>query len=374
MTMRYRAGQWEIDAGACHGIDPGEGSEQTRVGVCGSDPVREATIVRVRTGRSVVEPVGWTPAPDLSYPVVLTRVPVPPVPLTIDWSTLDGAATAARLVEALRGAGDAHPSPHVRTVDAGDPAGPAMLRVTTTADGLTIDAGHGLPVVTVDGLAGHGLRTAVDRIEHIARWLRIRRFGNPASRLYGGIQIELVETAPGERTAPADRAALPVDRRGRIVLRYRRNGNGWAAPSVFVRLRNLTNRPLYCALLDLTDGYRVNTELFPGDRIAARGMAAALHGEPVDFYLPPGRPPAPGAEVSDWLKVMVAEDRFSSEPFELPRLGEPVATGLRTSMAVTGVLDRLGLAVMTRDAGRQPAAAGDWTTAMLPVLTRVPSS
>jgi hypothetical protein len=76
--------------------------------------------------------------------------------------------------------------------------------------------------------------------------------------------------------------------------------------------------------------------------------------------------------VRDVLKLLVAEEEFNSAPFRLGRLGERT-TGTRAGpMAISGMLDRLGLAVMYRDAGRRAASALDWTTSELTIVTRVP--
>lgn len=41
-------------------------------------------------------------------------------------------------------------------------------------------------------------------------------------------------------------------------------------------------------------------------------------------------------------------------------------------VALRGVLDRLGVVATHRDAGRRSAAAHDWSTTILPVVTGVP--
>lgn len=82
----------------------------------------------------------------------------------------------------------------------------------------------------------------------------------------------------------------------------------------------------------------------------------------------------PGASGTDWLILLVAEEPFNSDPFSLPRLGEPPqseARGPRTG--ITGVLDRLGLLAVKRDADVvAPAPALDWAIKVVELTTRVP--
>jgi hypothetical protein len=79
--------------------------------------------------------------------------------------------------------------------------------------------------------------------------------------------------------------------------------------------------------------------------------------------------------VTDWLKVLVCEEPFGSEPYALPPLGgvpaaipDPDHCGASPHL---GTLDRLGLAAAARDAPRR-GSARDWSTGLLAVVTRVP--
>jgi hypothetical protein len=158
-----------------------------------------------------------------------------------------------------------------------------------------------------------------------------------------------------------------------VTLQYRREGDRWVPPRVFIRLRNTTGRSLYCVLLDLTDSYRIHADLFPGGTLAERHVVAADHGRPIEVSLPAGRPPEPGQTVTDWLKLLVAERSFASSPFYLPRLGEPARIASNRSSALSGVLDRLGYVALHRgDPGSGPAT--DWTTELLTVVTQIPGA
>ncbi|MFF7971570.1 caspase family protein [Streptomyces sp. NPDC007905] len=380
VTMRWLRGAWEVDAGACHGVPSGTPLDPTLFAVHDSDPPLEVRVLRVQTDRSEVEPVGWTPSPREQYSMVLTSVPLPVGTVALDGGPGDEGRVTTRLLAAtLDTAGPAGgPSPHVRVAD---PAAqtrrlpdvrvhvprPATVRITT-ADGSPIvpDA----RCATADEAA----RVVMD-LEHIARWRRIKELHNPVSTLPGAVAVEIVAVGEGEAVDSGVRPPLRPGPDGAVHLDYRWGPNGWEEPEVFVRLRNTTDRQLYCVLLDLTDRFRIHPELFSGDWIAPWYTASAAWGRAVTMSLPPGRPVVPGATGTDWLKVLVAERLFSSEAFGLGRLGEPEARAVRRGPSgYQGVLDRLGLVALRRDAEVLRPEAADWTTGILPVVVRVPGN
>lgn len=396
ITMRFVRGAWEIDVGAFHGVQLGAGDDRTLVGVHGvrAEPaetdhgwtlapdgapaVLEAEVVSVQPYTSIVEPIGgWHPERGEQYPVVITGVPLPPAVVAVGGTADGDRATEELLARAISTAAPGgRPSPHVRAADLDSEATPE-LRVIAPYPGV-------LRVLSADGNAlapdAAGIRSpagaakVVGALEHITRWRRIKALDNPKSTLAGAVRIEIFMAEPGDTPErAARRAPLSADRTGAIALEYTRTTGQWVAPEVYIRLRNTSGRQLYCVLLDLTDRFLSHVALFPGDLVAAQYAASAAYGERVVFALPDDQIPAPGAQVTDWLKVLIAEEPFNAAPFQLPRLGRPArpetARGERT---FRGVLDRLGLAAVHRDAQIRRPPALDWATDMLPVVTRVP--
>ncbi|MBE1491929.1 caspase family protein [Plantactinospora soyae] len=375
MTMRFVRDGWEMDAGVCHGLPSVDPEGALRVAAHGMVPVREARVTEVLTERSIVAPIGWRPHPERQYPVVVSSVPLPRTTVAVGGGPDDDPGLADRLAAALAVAGPAGgPSPHLRVVDpAGSEAAP-QLRVATPAPGR-------IRVLSTDGTAltgdigaadGDPVGPVVRALEHVARWRQVRGLSNPRSGLAGGVSVELVPTRPGDAVVPLHRPGLRADADGAVRLRYRYVAGRPVPPRAFVRIHNGTDRPLYCALLDLTERYRVHTDLFAGDVVAAGGTAAASAGRPIWFALPHGQPPMPGARTRDWLKLLVAEEAFNARPFEMPQLDAPWPPGSRAPIGLLGIVDRLGHRMMYRDAVPDAPAAYDWTTVTLPVLTEVP--
>jgi hypothetical protein len=368
ITMRNGRDGWEIDAGSCHGIDVGTPEDPTRVAVAEPSSVREARVVHVEVRRSLVEPIGWNPDGHTLYPVVVSRVPMPPTTVTIDADV--EPAVADRIREALQCAGPAGTaSPHVRLVDSVD----AELAVCSGSGYAgTVRVADRDRVRLYDVPPGMDGPRTVGALEHIARWRQVKNLGNPVSRLRDTVSIEIVEPLPHERVAPRDRAAVRPDADGAIRLAYHRQDGGWVAPTRFIRLRNTAPRPLYCVLLDLTDRFRIHADLFRGAEIAAGSVAAVGEGARIEFALPVDRPVEPGARVCDWLMLIVAEDEVVASPFELTPIGTPGYARSRGVLGVQGLVERLGRGAVHRDIRPAPVNAYEWWTLLVPVITEVP--
>jgi hypothetical protein len=365
IVLRHLHGRWEVDTGAVHGVVAG-----VRFGVHGAVPLQEVGVVEVQTHRSIVEPAGWAPDVEDQYAVVLTDVPLPPVAVSVEADP----DVITRMTGAVQVSGPGgRPSPHMRIVPPAEATGAALrLQVRqATGDGtLQVTGPDGKPLaVPVTADAG-GIEQTVGDLEHIARWLQVRNLDSGSPALQDAVRLEVHQALPdGSRPARGQQpSATSLD------FTYTWNGTRWVPPAVFVRLHNTTDRKLYCVLLDLTDRYRMHAELFRGEYVAGHWTAEAGNRAPITLALPEGRPVEPGASVTDWLVLLVAEEPFSSEPFALPRLRELPAPAQRDPRpGITGVLDRLGLLAVRRDLDvAPPAAALDWAVTVTEVTTRVP--
>ena len=359
--MRYTKEGWTIDAGAVHGITNDAG---VRVGVRGGPPGREADVVEVRTELSLVEPVpGWSPGRDEQFPVVVTAVPLPPA--TVAVAGPDPAA--AELRAAIAG------SAHLRLVTP-DHAEVPDLRATLADSGhLVITDRNGERLETREHVGAYAVEETRSALEHIARWLLVWRLTNPATALTAPVRIEIVEPEPGQQLIGPNGRLLQPDENDAFAVEYRATAQGWTPPEVFIRLRNTGNAPLYCVLLDLTPRFKVDPVLFPGDFIAAGGTGSCLRGRRINAHLPAGMPVRPGARISDRLKLLVAEEQFSVEPFRLPALGRPLGP-VRGALSAGGLIERLGTRAVYRDLGDAELPTGyDWTTAEVTLTTSVPA-
>jgi hypothetical protein len=365
IVMRHLHGRWEVDTGAVHGVVGG-----ARFGVHRTAPLRDVGVVEVHTHRSIVEPVGWTPDTAAQHEMVLTDVPLPPVAVSIE-ADPDVVASLTGTVQ-VSGAGGG-PSPHIRIVPAADAATSALrLRVRQAADDRTLQVTgpDGKPLATPVAADDSGIEQTVRDLEHIARWLQVRNLESGSPALQDAVRLEVLRARP-DGTRPA-RGQEP--QAAGHDFTYTWDGAQWVPPAVFVRLHNTTDRKLYCVVLDLTDRHRMHANLFPGEYVAGHRTAEAGNRGPITLALPPQRRVEPGASVTDWLVLLVAEEPFSSDPFSLPRLREiPESAPRDPRPGITGVLDRLGLLAVQRDLDpAPPPVALDWAVTVVELTTRVP--
>ena len=381
---------WWVDAGAVHGLSAPVGGEEFQLACI--DPATSAAagtvrVVAVEAGRSRVEPLGWTPV-DTTYRAVVSSVPLPPASIVFDaCDDASGPAVVDALRAAIASAGPGGvPSVHIVAASAATATG-LTLRVAVQPFGegaprIRILRPDGTPA-TADtaGVDAAAVSTAVSRLEHIARWEQLRLLGEQRSGLSGAIELVMYPAAANEPSLPADRSPMPsVDGGYRLEYSAVDDGHGadrtLVAPWVFIQLRNTTDRPLYVALLDLTDRYQCHAALFATERIDAGHSVTVLGGRAIQVTLPSGRPVVPGASARDLLKVVVSEANFDASALELPMLDEP-PTRSGSRPAARNTLERLAGIAISRDFGTAQAdvlPAPEWSATVVPAITVVPAA
>lgn len=355
LTLSRLPDGWSIDAGAVHGIPEPIGDDTTELAVyaLGEDtdgaPLAEANVTAVLPDRSIVS---ITPELDAGfvYRAVVKTIPLKPLDVAIvgehePTTALQQAAASAdtTLIQLTT-----------------DPAA-ADLIIRARTDGFEITRpGVTRPLVPV--VAGHHREErTILALERVARWLRLSSLGNPATQLPpGSIRIDVTSTA-GE-----------VGPDGRLEISY----VGDHAPTFTVTLTNTTARPLWCALLDLTETYGIFTDAFPSGSTlldAGAGIDVALTGQLSDSLWRAGT-----VLMTDQLKIITSTLEFDPRSLEQPELDVDVvgtAPVVRGGGAARSTLDRLLTRVSTRNAvsTETPRAVADWRTDDLYVVTKRPT-
>jgi hypothetical protein len=381
LLLRHGAEGWEVDCGTSHGLRDGDGAEGTEFDVVGAYDAERGPVLRARrvhADRTLVDPVGWVPDTGRVYPVALSAVASAPATVGVEGAGegWPGAAERLRAAVASYGPGGG-PAPLLRIVDGPDEAGEPHFRVV-------LDGGRAR-VLGRDGTAfvaplpcgtDADARRVVRCLTHLARWHQLRDLASRPSVLDNLVQVEIV---PWD--AP-DGPPLMPDGSGEIVCRYApEDAAGPREPWVSIRLRNRSpQRKLWCVLLDLTDGYAADSALFPGHFIGPGRTGYALDGDPVELSLPVGRPAVPGAQVRDWLKLIVAEGELNTAPFQL-KAWDAAGAGSRTDGAAArdpGATGVLPFTAPQRPAGPRDTrrvtggAPGRWATRTIVLRTLVP--
>ncbi|MBC3984599.1 caspase family protein [Streptomyces sp. AC536] len=399
--LRHGPAGWEVNCGAGHGLreDAPAGATIAEFAVMAGGPAPTAhptaevthtvdvpavpgrllTARTVLPDRALVDPVDWAPAPAHVYPVALTALSLPAATVTVNAASGMAGDVRATLDRALVSAGPGGgPSPLLRPVSDPREAGDLHFHVEIrdlTAHVLRRDGSHFVAPqpLSVPGEA----RQIADCLIHLTRWHRLRDLAPRPSPLDGLVRVEISPWG-----SPPERLLAP-DGRGEIVCAYTagdiRLPDAAQPPLLSVRLHNRSpDRALWCLLLDLTDSYASHATLYPGHFIAPGHTGHALDGEPVQFSLPTGRRPVPGAEGRDWLKLIVAECELNTVPFHLPAWAPaPAGSRLPAPGAHDGMLrfSQAPPSLSTRDLNRVGAGRyGQWTTRTIALRTVVPTS
>ncbi|MDV3222079.1 caspase family protein [Intrasporangium sp.] len=355
LTLSRLPDGWSVDAGAVHGVPEPIGEDTTELAVYAlagetdGAPLAEARVVQVLPSRSIV-----AVTPDLD-PGFVYRAVVKTIPLTPLGVAIVGEHDGTRALNEAAAAAD---STLIRVTD--DRA-TADLLVRARADGFEITRpGVTRPLVPV--VAGsHREDRTIAALERVARWLRLSSLSNPATALPPGTMQVQISSPSG---------AVEAD--GRLEISY----DGDQAPTFTVTLTNTTSRPLWCALLDLTEAYGIFTDALASGSVSLDGGAAvqvALTAQLSDALWHAGT-----VMVTDHLKIITSTLEFDPRSLEQPELDVDVAepaTIVRGGGEPRSTLDRLLVSVASpgnRSAGPASAVA-DWRTDDLYVVTRRPA-
>ncbi|AZP20098.1 caspase family protein [Streptomyces aquilus] len=348
---------WEVDCGTVHGLRGGSDAGGTEFAVVGTGLAVRARAVRAE--RALVEPVGWVPDPERVYPVAPTALSTPPATVSVEGAD-----------ERLRAALAAYDTPLLQVVDGPEDFGDLHFRVVPDGGAVEVLGRDGTRFVEplrlgarsavrdgsiAGGAASYDAEGLVGCLAHLTRWHRLRDLTSRPSVLDNQVRVEIVPWGGGD--------ALVPDGHGEIVCAY---GPDREPPLVSVRLTNRSQRPLWCVLLDLTDSYASDPALFPGHFIGPGRTGHALDGGPMRLALPASRAETSGAEVRDWLKLIVAESELNTVPFRMPAWS-PWAAGTGEEVL------RFGAPSDGRDLG--PAGQGTpgrWATRTVALRTVVP--
>lgn len=350
--LRLTTEGWEVNCGAAHGLRaPGGEFALLRPGAAAR---RAVTVTEVRTESSLVEPVGWWPAPgerDTAHEVTPSALAFSPAEVSVS-----GTPQELRLVADAVAA-----SPLLTLAALGRPltgAGPALrVKVVDGMAEVCGGAGRRLPLLPLSTPAD--ARRIATCCAHIARWHQLYDLANPDVSLSSRVRVTVAPLVGDLRHTGT----------GDVVCEYTADGQ---EPQVRVRIHNDSPHELWCVLLDLTDGYACSPHLFDGDFIGPGRAGEARQGEPVWLRLPPERELSRGAFTDDVLKVIVAERELDIESFRLPAW----TPGLPDRGPESPGAGAVPLMPVPKDAGGPSAVpsrgTARWGTASVAIRTQVP--
>jgi pimeloyl-ACP methyl ester carboxylesterase len=365
---------WVVDAGSVHGVPRPVGEEAAVFAIFPHSSRPEqwrdmkaafgtARVQRVDPQRSMVAVAFTQGAPDAAqvYKAVLAVLPLPPFDVQLDGDAAGLAFVRAALQKAGPTGGasllvreSARENAELRLVANADGGG--RFRIMRPADGRRL-------VSDVEGFTADSASKAVERLEHIARWMRIDELSNPGSKLAGKVAVEIYSS-----TGDAVADAKPLEGTS-LQLLYAKDEKGtWQRPRIKIKLTNRSDRTLHCALVGLTQMFAIQTGLLTGGsvRLEANQEAWANDGASIATEVPDPLWKAGVVEVRDVLKLIASTEEIDTTLLEQDELDHPLVTkGATRGGAIKSTLERLMHRVQTRAFSTKPAAdeiIGDWTT------------
>ncbi|AOW99995.1 caspase [Moorena producens PAL-8-15-08-1] len=366
---------WVIDGGAVHGISQPLRDQTTILALFPFDTpteelrqlstaVGEAKIVEVMPQLSKVQISGLGDLnPEMTWKAVITSLPLPPKGVF-----LSGEPAGVELARtSLLNTSNNQPSLYVREVATREEAEFQLLArdehylITRPADERPL-------VAAISGYTDATALQAIKRLEHITRWLNITELASPAtSRIRPDAVQMLIYQQDGSPLLDTD-----------IRLEYQQENGRWRSPRFKIKLKNTSNEPLYCAVLDLTDRYAVSAELLDGGGILLQPTgqegdeAWVNRGNPIYPEVPKQLWQKAGiTEVKDILKLIICSTEFDATLLQQPELDLPPRL-LPTPSRGNGTLNRLMQRIPARDLRSRPEEDeiyDDWLTSQISITT-----
>jgi hypothetical protein len=364
-TLSFDGSDWILDAGSIYGIPAPYGNETTLLAVFPLDAqanelvdltraLGQVEVVQVLPQASRLRVVDFEPDSAKTYKAVVINLPMPLLEIK-----LEGDEAALQLVrEAIQhSAPGGKPSLYVQEMQ----STPRLrLLARDEAYSITHPGEEQALAGRVYGFNGESARKIVQRLEHIARWMRTMDLQNPGSRLpLDAIQMSIlrdgIELAPNE-----------------LTFDYKFRNGRWEQPNYSLRLRNQTNEVLYCAVLGLYESYSIDVvlgkppvRLGPGEEINTQKYLSI----PEEIWQ------QGVSERQDVLKLVISTDEFDAHLLTQGKLDTERAPGsAQRGMTRKNTLNRLMSQVQTRESSDVPESQSlsDWSTLQAVLTIRKP--
>ncbi|WP_375514188.1 caspase family protein [uncultured Nostoc sp.] len=365
---------WVIQGGAVHGVQPPKDNETTLLALFPFDAtiddlrdplksVGRAKVTQVLPTKSKIDIEGvqnLKSESDRTFKAVVTSLPLPPLGVYFQG---DEAGVNLAL-EKLKTAGlNGKPSAYVRE---SQEVGKANFRllcrnnqyiVTKPTDDRSL-------VAQIDDYTPDNADKAIKRLEHIARWITIAQLANTAATQIkpGDVKMELIF------------ADENLSQSKQIRLQYKYKDGEWQKPEFKLKLTNTTRKPLYCALVNLSDSFAISAPFFEAGSIrleAGEEAYALINGEElVELEVPDEYWKLLITEYKDILKLIVTKDEFNVRLLNQDKLDAPRPITRDIESTNQSSLERL--MTRTQDREREMGAAkrfDDWYAEEITITT-----
>ncbi|WP_315785198.1 caspase family protein [Fischerella sp. JS2] len=360
---------WVIDGGAVHGIPQPAGNETTLLALFAFDTpnaqlrqlsaaIGEAQVLEIMPQLSKVKISGIDNlVPEITFKAVVTSLPLPPKGVLMSGEAAGLELVRSKLLSASSGN---QPSLYIREVATPKTAEFKLLArdgqylITRPADDRPL-------VASIPGYTDATALQVIQRLEHITRWTNIVELSSPATSRIRPDAVQMLIYQEGQELQDTQ-----------IRLEYRQENGKWKSPTFKVKLKNTSQEPLYCALLDLTERYAVSAALFDGGGVwlQPKQEAWALGGKEIYATLPEKLWRQGMTQMKDILKLMISTAEFDATLLEQEELDLPSRL-VKQARRGQGTLNRLMNRVLSRNLVAMPEEElyDDWIASQIVITT-----
>jgi pimeloyl-ACP methyl ester carboxylesterase len=352
---------WVIDGGALHGLVAPTQGQFTRLALfpftnSAGHPsdLTQLTNALAKVNISEVRPAqSQLSDPNLdrqtSYKAVVISQPIPPMLVS-----LEGDEQGISLIcQALQTAGSSQTqSLYVKEIV--EPEVAQFRVIAQQNEYIIARPTDARPLVEqVQGYTTQSATKTIQNLEHIDRWHKVAELSREANSSIPADGVKLMIMHPQK-----DEEILGSD----IRLEYKNDEK----PKFRVKLKNTTDKPLFCALLNLTETFSVDS-LLPAGAIKLEPYPQDGHevwvrdGKAIGGTVPDRLAEQGITEVTDILKIIACTTDFEASLLEQGELGIPLPTTTRSiTRGIGGSLNHLFHKAITRSLDFEDTVYDDW--------------
>lgn len=360
-----RISGWIIEGGAVHGVQEPKNGETTLLALfnfnASLDDLRDpsksigtAKITQVLPTKSKIDIKGvQNLTTNSTFKAVVISLPLPPLGVYFEGDKTGVDLARTQLITAgLNGQSSAY----VRESQQVDDAEFRLLCrhnqyiITRTTNERPL-------VAQIDGYTQNNAVAVIKRLEHISRWTTIAQLANTAANRIKPNDVKMELLIANGKSSPSKHQRLE----------YTYKDGKWQPPEFQLKLTNTTKKPLYCALVNLSDSFSISAPFFTSGsiRLESGESAYALDGGELELSVPDDYWEQGITEYNDMIKLIVSNDEFDARLLTQYKLDAPRPTSRNTSRNIgssnQSSLERLMTRTQEREIGPSTTARlDDW--------------
>ena len=363
---------WVIEGGAVHGVQPPKNGETTLLALFPFDAniddlrnpsksVGTAKVTQVLPIKSKIDIQGVENLTSQNtFKAVVTSLPLPPLGVYFEGD--EAGVTLAR--EQLKTAGLNGKQPSAYVCEEKELTTAQFRLLCRNNQYIIARPTDEQPLVAqIDGYTPDNADKAIKRLEHISRWTTIAQLANTAANgiKAGDVKMELIFTDED------------LSETKQMRLQYKYKNAQWEKPEFKLKLTNTTKKPLYCALVNLSDNFSISAPFFTAGsvRLESGQEAYALDGEELELEVPDEYWEQGITEYKDIIKLIISNDEFDARLLNQDKLDVPRPTTKNIESSNQSSLERLMDRTQNRDIKPKSDAAkfDDWYAEEITITT-----